>query len=290
MGDFRSVHEVFDGKPTLEGAGVRLHRVFGSSEVPLFDPFLLLDDFGSSAAEDYMAGFPWHPHRGIETVTYMLHGSVAHGDSLGNSGVIRSGQIQWMTAGGGIIHQEMPERQPDYLRGLQLWVNLPSRGKMMAPRYQDIPCDACPSVRVESGAEIRVIAGRFGNARGPVKDLVIDPGYLDICVPAGVRFEHDVPEGHTVFAYVLDGSGGFGEGTEPLAKGRLALYGAGRSVSATAGEEGLRFVLVSGRPIGEPVAWGGPIVMNTQAELDRAFREYRSGTFIKSGVKADGRS
>jgi redox-sensitive bicupin YhaK (pirin superfamily) len=161
-------------------------------------------------------------------------------------------------------------------------VNLPGRDKMMAPRYQDIPNGACPSVRLKSGAEVTVIAGRFGGARGPVKDLVIDPGYLDVRVPAGARFEHDIPEGHTVFAYVLDGSGGFAEGTDPLAKGRLALYGPGRAVSAAAGEDGLRFILVSGRPIGEPVAWGGPIVMNTQAELDQAFREYHAGTFIKT--------
>jgi hypothetical protein len=290
MNDFRAVHKIFSGKPTLEGAGVRLHRLFGHSEVPLFDPFLMLDDFGSPAAEDYMAGFPWHPHRGIETVTYMLHGSVAHGDSLGNAGVIRSGQIQWMTAGGGIIHQEMPERQPDYLRGLQLWVNLPRRDKMMAPRYRDVPSEACPTVRTKSGAEVRIITGRFGNARGPVKDIVIDPGYLDVRVPPGVCFEHEIPEGHTVFAYILDGNGLFSAGKDPLDKGRLALYGPGLAVSVTAGEDGLRFVLVSGRPIGEPVAWGGPIVMNTQAELDQAFREYHAGTFIKSGAKADGRS
>jgi len=286
MNDFRSVQKVLSGRPTLEGAGVRLHRVFGYSDVPLFDPFLMLDDFGSSAAEDYMAGFPWHPHRGIETVTYMLHGSVAHGDSLGNSGVIRDGQIQWMTAGGGIIHQEMPERQADYLRGLQLWVNLPARDKMMAPRYQDIPSGDCPSVRMKSGAEVRIIAGRFGQARGPVKDIVIDPGYLDVHVPAGVCFEHEIPEGHTVFAYVLDGHGLFSAGKDPLAKGRLALYGPGRAVSVTTIEEGLRFVLVSGRPLGEPVAWGGPIVMNTQAELDQAFREYHAGTFIKTKLSS----
>ncbi len=288
MSDFRMVHKVFSGKPTLEGAGVRLHRVFGYSEVPLFDPFLMLDDFGSSTAEDYMAGFPWHPHRGIETVTYMLHGSVAHGDSLGNSGIIRDGQIQWMTAGGGIIHQEMPERQSDYLRGLQLWVNLPRRDKMMAPRYRDIPSEDCPSVRTKSGAEVRTIAGRFGDARGPVKDVVIDPGYLDVRIPAGLCFEHEIPEGHTVFAYVLEGNGRFSEGNDPLGKGCLALYGPGRAVSVTTKEDGVRFILVSGQPIGEPVAWGGPIVMNTQAELDQAFREYHAGTFIKTPAKAPG--
>jgi redox-sensitive bicupin YhaK (pirin superfamily) len=288
MGDFRSVNKVFTGKPTLEGAGVRLHRVFGFNEVPLFDPFLMLDDFGSAEPDDYTAGFPWHPHRGIKTVTYMLHGSVAHGDSLGNSGVIRDGQIQWMTAGGGIIHQEMPERQPDYLRGLQLWVNLPGRDKMMVPRYRDIARDACPTVQTKTGAEVRVIAGRFGNARGPVKDIVIDPGYIDVRVPAGARFEHEIPENHKVFAYVLDGSGCFDAGQDPLPQGRLALYGPGRAVSVTAGKDGVRFVLISGRPLGEPVAWGGPIVMNTQAELDQAFREYQAGTFIKKPAPSAG--
>jgi redox-sensitive bicupin YhaK (pirin superfamily) len=281
MRDFRSVDKVFSGKPTLEGAGVRLHRVFGYRELPLFDPFLMLDDFGSSDPDDYMPGFPWHPHRGIETVTYMLHGSVAHGDSLGNSGIIRDGQIQWMTAGGGIIHQEMPERQPDYLRGLQLWVNLPRRDKMMAPRYRDIARDACPSVQTKSGAEVRLIAGRFGNARGPVKDIVIDPGYLDVRVPAGACFEHALPKGRTVFAYVVEGAGTFDARKESLPAGRLALFGEGDAVSVSAGPEGVRFILVSGQPIGEPIAWGGPIVMNTQAELDQAFREYADGTFIK---------
>ena len=282
MSDFRTVHKIFSGRPTEEGAGVLLHRVFGYSETPLFDPFLMLDDFGSADPQDYMPGFPWHPHRGIETVTYMLHGSVAHGDSMGNSGVIRDGQIQWMTAGGGIIHQEMPELQTDYLQGLQLWVNLPARDKMMAPRYQDIAAEAIPSVRTKAGVEVRVLAGSFENVRGPVKDLIIDPGYLDVRVPAGARFEHAVPEKHTVFAYGLDGGGVFGGGKSALAKGRLALFGPGQAVSAAAGKEGLRFILVSGRPLGEPIAWGWPIVMNTQAELDQAFREYHAGTFIKT--------
>jgi quercetin 2,3-dioxygenase len=281
MSDFRSVHKIFTGRPTMEGAGVLLHRVFGHAELPLFDPFLMLDDFGSTAADEYMAGFPWHPHRGIETVTYMLHGSVAHGDSLGNAGVIRDGQIQWMTAGGGIVHQEMPERQADYLRGIQLWVNLPARDKMMAPRYQDIAADAFPMVRNQAGVEVRVIAGVFEKARGPVKDLVIDPGYLDVRVPPGARFEHALSGKHTAFAYILDGSGVLDAGRPALTKGQLALFGPGPAVCATAEKSSLRFLLVSGRPLGEPIAWGGPIVMNTQTELDQAFREYRDGTFIK---------
>lgn len=281
MTEFRDVKKVFASKPTLEGAGVRLHRVFGYRELPLFDPFLMLDDFGSSDPDDYMPGFPWHPHRGIETVTYMLHGSVAHGDSLGNSGVIRAGQLQWMTAGGGLIHQEMPEHQPDYLRGLQLWVNLPRQDKMMAPRYRDIPSEACPSVRTKSGAKVRVIAGRFESTPGPVKDIIIDPGYLDVLLPAGTCFEHALPNDHTVFAYVVEGAGTFDSRKESLPAGRLALFGEGHAVSVSAGPEGARFILVSGQPIGEPIAWGGPIVMNTQAELDQAFREYADGTFIK---------
>jgi quercetin 2,3-dioxygenase len=285
MSDFRTVHKVFSGRPTEEGAGVLLHRVFGHSELPQFDPFLMMDDFGSADPDDYMAGFPWHPHRGIETVTYMLHGSVAHGDSLGNSGVIRDGQIQWMTAGGGIIHQEMPERQADYLRGLQLWVNLPAREKMRTPRYQDIAAEAIPVVRTKAGAEVRVIAGRYGSAQGPVKDLIIDPGYLDVRVPAGKRFEHEVPAAHTAFAYVTEGGGDFGGAKGTLTGGHLGLFEHGPAVSATAGKDGLRFVLVHGRPLGEPIAWGGPIVMNTQAELDQAFREYRDGTFIKKPSK-----
>jgi redox-sensitive bicupin YhaK (pirin superfamily) len=282
MSDKRIVQKAFSGRPTEEGAGVHLHRVFGYAELPLFDPFLMLDDFGSSRPEDYMAGFPWHPHRGIETVTYMLHGSVAHGDSLGNSGVIRGGQIQWMTAGGGIIHQEMPERQKDYLKGLQLWVNLPAKDKMMAPRYQDIAAEACPVVTAESGASVKVLAGRFSAARGPVMDLVIDPGYLDVRVPAGGRFDHEIPTKHTAFAYVLEGGGAFGGDKGALAQGRLGLYGQGPAVAVEAGPAGVRFVLVYGQPLGEPIAWGGPIVMNTKVELEQAFREYRDGTFIKA--------
>jgi quercetin 2,3-dioxygenase len=282
MSEKRTVQKVYFGRPTEEGAGVHLHRVFGHAELPLFDPFLMLDDFGSSRPEDYMAGFPWHPHRGIETVTYMLHGSVAHSDSLGNSGVIRDGQIQWMTAGGGIIHQEMPERQMDYLKGLQLWVNLPAKDKMMAPRYRDIAAEACPVVKAKSGAEVKVLAGRFGAARGPVQDLVIDPGYLDVRVPAGARFDHEIPAKHTAFAYVLEGGGAFGGAQGALAQGQLGLYGHGPAVSVEAGPAGVRFILVYGQPLGEPIAWGGPIVMNTEAELEQAFREYREGTFTKA--------
>ena len=281
MSAIRQVRRVFSGKPTLEGAGVRLHRVFGFREAGLFDPFLMLDDFGSADAEDYLAGFPWHPHRGIETVTYMLHGSVAHGDSLGNSGVIRGGQVQWMTAGRGIIHQEMPERQPDYLRGLQLWVNLPAREKMMAPRYRDIRVEDIPMVETLGGAQVRIIAGRLGPARGPVKDIVAEPVYWDVRLPAGATLDQTLPADHKVFAYVVEGAGLFEGRREALGSGKLALFGEGDAIKIGAGPDGARFVLAAGRPIGEPIAWRGPIVMNTEAELDRAFREYAAGTFIK---------
>jgi redox-sensitive bicupin YhaK (pirin superfamily) len=282
MSHERTVKSTYLGRPTMEGAGVRLHRVFGYDEVPSFDPFLMLDDFGSEDPDEYMAGFPWHPHRGIETVTYMLHGEVKHGDSMGNHGAIGDGQIQWMTAGGGIIHQEMPQRQDDYLRGFQLWVNLPAHKKMMAPRYQDIKAKDVPETSSQSGAAVKVLAGRYGDCRGPVRDIVCDPLYLDIRVPANGRFTHEVPGDHTVFVYAVDGEGAFDPKNTALAAGRLGLYGPGGAIAVTAGPGGVRFLLVAGKPIGEPVAWRGPIVMNSEAELDQAFREYRHGTFIKT--------
>jgi redox-sensitive bicupin YhaK (pirin superfamily) len=278
----RAIKSVYIGRPTMEGAGVRLHRVFGYDEVPSFDPFLMLDDFGSEDPDEYMAGFPWHPHRGIETVTYMLHGEVKHGDSMGNQGAIGDGQIQWMTAGGGIIHQEMPQRQSDYLRGFQLWVNLPAGRKMMAPRYQDIKAKDVPEAVSKDGVAVKVLAGRYGDCRGPVRDIVSDPLYLDIRVPADGHFAHDVPGDHTAFVYAVDGEGAFDPENKTLTAGRLGLYGPGGEIAVTAGPDGVRFLLVAGKPIGEPVAWRGPIVMNTEAELDQAFREYRHGTFIKA--------
>jgi len=277
----RKVQALYAGKPTLEGAGVRLKRVFAFAEAPRFDPFLLLDDFGSRDPADYVAGFPWHPHRGIETVTYMLHGTVAHGDSLGNSGEISDGQVQWMTAGSGIIHQEMPRRQPDYLRGFQLWVNLPAADKMMAPRYRDIRPGDIPVARTGDGVEVRVVAGRYGRMRGPVRDIVCDPEYLDVRLEAGREFRHPVKSGHTVFAFAFEGDGTCPADGTGLGGGTLAHFGDGDSVTLSAGRAGLRFLLVSGKPIGEPVAWRGPIVMNTEEELARAFAEYRNGTFIK---------
>jgi redox-sensitive bicupin YhaK (pirin superfamily) len=278
---FRSVKNIFPGRPTLEGAGVRLRRAFGFREAPLFDPFLMFDDFGSPNPDDYLAGFPWHPHRGIETVTYVLTGAVAHGDSLGNQGLIGAGEVQWMTAGGGIIHQEMPERRPDALRGFQLWVNLPASQKMMKPRYRDIRRADIPEVAGPSGSWVKVIAGRYRGTAGPVGDIVIDPRYLDISLPGGAVFEEEVPLGHKAFACAYDGSGIFDSKGGLVAAGRTVLFGDGPGVKVQGGSEGLRFLLVSGKPIGEPVAWRGPIVMNTQDELDQAFEDYRNGTFAK---------
>jgi len=278
----RTVKKTFPGRPTLEGAGVRLRRVFGFRDVPLFDPFLMFDDFGSSNPEDYMAGFPWHPHRGIETVTYVLQGAVAHGDSLGNRGIIGRGDVQWMTAGGGIVHQEMPEKRPDALRGFQLWVNLPSAQKMLAPRYRDIRGADIPEVEAPSGARVKVIAGRYRTASGPARDIVIDPSYLDVDLPAGAVFEEEVPAAQTVFAYAISGSGLFEPKGKIVGAGNAVLYGKGTAVSVKAGDDGLRFLLVSGRPLGEPIAWRGPVVMNTEAELEQAFEDYRNGTFLKS--------
>jgi hypothetical protein len=277
----RLIQKILSGTPTLEGAGVRLKRVFGFNEVPGLDPFLMMDDFGATDPDDYVAGFPWHPHRGIETVTYMLHGTVEHGDSLGNKGTICDGQIQWMTAGSGIIHQEMPQPQKDYLRGLQLWVNLPAENKMMPPRYRDIRAEDIPDHKDKNGVRVKVIAGEYHGIRGPVKDIVRSPEYLDIRIPAGKSFEHHTVPGHTVFVYVIEGEGAFDAGRAAISAGRLGLYGDGDGIAVTAGKEGVRFVLLSGKPIGEPVAWRGPIVMNTRKELDLAFREYRNGTFIK---------
>ena len=278
----RPVAMLLSGTPTIEGAGVRLQRVFGHAEVPRFDPFLLLDDFGSGTPEDYLAGFPWHPHRGIETVTYMLTGSVEHGDSLGNRGLIGPGDVQWMTAGRGIVHQEMPQRTEGPLRGLQLWVNLPAASKMSEPRYREIGAAELPLVSPHAGLAVRVIAGEVAGVRGPVQDAVIDPQYLDITLEPGADLEHPTPVGHTVFAYAVEGAGRVGAGAaHELRRGELALFGAGGSVTAAAGGRAFRLLLVSGRPIGEPIAWSGPIVMNTDEELATAFHEYREGRFVR---------
>ncbi len=279
----RNIKGTFQGRVERDGAGVRLRRVFAHAEVPRFDPFLLFDDFGSDNPKDYIAGFPWHPHRGIETVTYMLHGVVKHGDSMGNSGEIGDGQVQWMTAGSGVIHQEMPQKQKDYLRGLQLWVNLPASRKMMDPRYRDIRAEDIPECRTEDGAIVKIIAGRYRTLTGPVRDIVCEPEYLDVKVPPGKIFAHEIPKGHTAFLYAFEGEGSNAGDRQLLSRDTLALFGDGEEIRLSAGGAAFRFVLVSGKPIGEPVAWGGPIVMNTKAELDLAFTEYRNGTFIKTG-------
>jgi hypothetical protein len=287
----RSIKKIFQAKPVMEGAGVHLKRAFGYYEVPQFDPFLLMDDFRNDDPAKYLKGFPWHPHRGIETITYMLEGFADHGDSMGNSGTIGPGDVQWMTAGSGIIHQEMPKPGPDKrMYGFQLWANLPASHKMMTPRYQDVKASTIPLVTLDNGAEVRIICGELNGIKGPVKDIVIDPEYLDVNVPAGTEYLHPTKQGYTVFIYVIGGSGrtgGNGEeekrgnAEEAVENGTLVLYEDGDQVWIKAAEEPIRFLLISGKPLNEPVAWGGPIVMNTKEELDEAFREFRSGTFIK---------
>jgi redox-sensitive bicupin YhaK (pirin superfamily) len=302
MDETRKIRRVLKSRPTLEGAGVHLRRAFGWNEVPLFDPFLLLDDFRSEKPEHFLPGFPWHPHRGIETITYMLEGVVEHGDSLGNKGIIGGGEVQWMTAGSGIIHQEMPKGgRTGRMGGFQLWANLPASRKMMAPRYREVKRGETPEVETKEGAKVRVICGRVGRTTGPVRDIVTDPEYFDVSVPPGAAFIHPVGRGRSIFAYVIEGRGYFSDDRDPFSydydgagyfdfeRGPLignqavVLFEDGDRIAVSTEREPVRFLLVSGRPIGEPVAWRGPIVMNTQEELRTAFREYREGTFIKEG-------
>ena len=287
MKDIRKIKRVLKGQPTMEGAGVHLKRAFGFSEAPTLDPFLLLDDFHSDNPEHYIKGFPWHPHRGIETITYVLHGDIEHGDSMGNRGVIRSGDVQWMTAGSGIVHQEMPQGSDSGLMwGFQLWANLPASHKMMAPRYRDIKAADIPQVTLDNGARIKIICGSISTVTGPVQDIVIEPQYLDITVPPGMTFYHPIDPDHTAFVYVFAGDGFFDEPKKKCIRPEtLVLFEAGDAIGAEAGEDGLRFILVSGNPLNEPVAWQGPIVMNTQKELEIAFREFREGTFIRQTGK-----
>jgi quercetin 2,3-dioxygenase len=301
MGENRRIRKVIKSRPTLEGAGVNLRRAIGFSEPELFDPFLLLDDFRSDTPAEYLKGFPWHPHRGIETITYVLAGDVEHGDSIGNAGVISAGDVQWMTAGSGIIHQEMPKGDAQgRMYGFQLWANLPAANKMMDPRYQGLTAAEIPEVTDAEGNKVKVICGEANGTRGPVQDVIADPAYLDVTVLPRGSFVRPTPLGHTVFAYVIRGKGSFccqddpygyeAEGAsyfemsrEPLiGNGNLVLFGDGDGVTVEAGEEGLRFLLISGKPIREPIAWYGPIVMNTQQELRVAFEELQRGTFIKS--------
>jgi quercetin 2,3-dioxygenase len=300
MKKIRKIKKILKSKPTLEGAGVHLKRAFGYYEVPRLDPFLLLDDFHSDNPDHYIKGFPWHPHRGIETITYMLYGKVEHGDSMGNKGIISPGDVQWMTAGSGIIHQEMPKGQKDGLMwGFQLWANLPASHKMMDPRYRDIKSRQIPEVTLDHGVKVKIICGEVNGVKGPVQDIIIDPAYLDITVPSKSNFTHPVKRDHTVFAYVTEGKGYFDPGRDSYAyeveganyfdfkkdcfmgAETLILFDEGDEVVVSTEEKPVRFLLISGKPLGEPVAWYGPIVMNTQEELRVAFEEYQNGTFIK---------
>lgn len=294
----RPIKRVTEATPTVEGAGVRLRRAFGFGNTEDFDPFLLLDDFRNENPEDYKMGFPWHPHRGIETVTYVLSGSVAHGDSLGNKGVLSGGDVQWMTAGRGIMHQEMPTgNESGQMHGFQLWSNLPSSLKMTAPRYQDVVSKDIPEVTDDDGTHVRVVCGEFWGKKGPVDGVAADPNYLDVWVPPGVRKVLPVEASRQVFAYIFEGTGTFSgasdpqpvltenvahDGSETTEYGNrsLVLFDRGENVTVQAGPAGIRFLLVSGKPIGEPVAWRGPIVMNTDEELLQAWGDLKNGTFI----------
>jgi redox-sensitive bicupin YhaK (pirin superfamily) len=296
----RPVKQIIQPKPTIEGAGVKLQRAFGFGKTKEFDPFLLLDDFRNENPNDYLAGFPWHPHRGIETITYVLAGSVEHGDSLGNKGKMTAGDVQWMTAGSGILHQEMPKGdQHGRMHGFQLWANLPSNLKMTDPRYQDIPASAIPEVTDNDGTRARIVCGEFWGQRGPVEGVAADPNYVDLSVPPNKKKRLKIETTRNAFAYVFAGSGTFRDASNPRAvltesavdpsvapeydatNHSLVLFDRGDEIVVQAGPEGIRFLLVSGKPIEEPVAWYGPIVMNTQQELQQAFHELQDGTFIQ---------
>jgi redox-sensitive bicupin YhaK (pirin superfamily) len=300
----RPVKRLVKSKPTLEGAGVHLRRAFGFGNTSDFDPFLLLDDFRNERPADYLAGFPWHPHRGIETITYVLAGSVEHGDSMGNKGTIASGDVQWMTAGSGIVHQEMPKGDPGgRMHGFQLWANLPAALKMTAPRYQEVKAADIPVVRDDDGTEVRIVCGSFGGATGPVDEVAIEPTYLDVSIPAGKRKTLPVETTRNAFAYVFAGSGKICNASSPLAvptepagwsdttppadadNRTLVLFDRGDEITVEADDEGLRFLLISGKPLGEPVAWYGPIVMNTQEQLRQAFEELDRGTFLNAQAR-----
>ena len=302
----RPVKRLIRAKPTVEGAGVHLRRAFGFGNTKEFDPFLLLDDFRNDVPADYLAGFPWHPHRGIETITYVLSGTVEHGDSMGNRGTIAAGDVQWMTAGSGIIHQEMPKGDPaGRMHGFQLWANLPSALKMTAPRYQEVKAVEIPEITDDDGTQVRVVCGKFWGKTGPVEGIAADPVYLDVSVPPGRRKTLPVGVTRHAFAYVFAGTGKFCNASEPLevptepvgwletapppseADNRsLVLFDRGDELMVQAGDEGIRFLLVSGKPLEEPVAWYGPIVMNSQEQLREAFRELEQGTFLKAHTKA----
>ncbi len=301
----RPIKKLIKAKPTIEGAGVHLRRAFGFGSTSEFDPFLLLDDFRNERPEDYLAGFPGHPHRGIETITYVLAGTVEHRDSIGNSGVIGAGDVQWMTAGSGIIHQEMPKGERDgKMHGFQLWANLPASQKMTSPHYQEVKAGEVPVVTDDDGTSARIVCGKFWGKSGPVAGVATDPIYLDVTVPAGKRKTLPVETTRHAFAYVFAGDGKFCNASGPLAvptegvgwtdtkpptsaeNRSLVLFDRGDEVTIQAGDEGVRFLLVSGKPLKEPVAWYGPIVMNTQEQLRQAFEELERGTFLKRQAKA----
>ncbi len=293
----RPVKRIVEATPTMEGAGVRLRRAFGFGTTDEFDPFLLFDDFRNESPQDYLKGFPWHPHRGIETITYVLKGTVDHGDSLGNTGTLGAGDVQWMTAGSGILHQEMPQGDPQgKMHGFQLWANLPSSLKMTKPRYQDVVSANIPEVTDHDGTMIRIICGDFWGKNGPVDGIAAEPRYLDVSVPPGRKKKLKVETHNHAFAYIFEGSGVFRDASQPMdvkteivggemqmsGNRSLIVFDSGDEVVVQAGEKGIRFLLVSGKPLEEPVAWYGPIVMNTQKELQKAMAELRDGTFIKA--------
>ncbi len=282
MGHVRTIKKIFISLSTMEGAGVHLKRVFGFPQIPELDPFLLMDDFHSNDPAKYIKGFPWHPHRGIETISYIIQGEVEHSDSMGNTGVIQTGDVQWMTAGNGIVHQEMPKGDDqNRLWGFQLWANLPASHKMMPPRYQEIKKNEIPEITQNNGISIKVIAGTVNGTEGPVKDIVIDPEYLDVSMPPDTTFEHKTTGGHKVFAYIIDGNGYFDpEQSENQDKETLIIFEDGDHLVISTKDLNVRFLLISGKPIEEPIAWHGPIVMNTDEELEIAFREYQNGTFL----------
>ena len=282
----RKVADVVEPQYVMEGAGVLLKRSIATRRLDYIDPILLFDHFGSDNPDDYLAGFPMHPHRGIETVTYMLAGMVHHQDSLGNSGEILSGDVQWMTSGRGILHEEMPKPVQGKMEGFQLWVNLPAALKMTRPRYQEVLSGSIPEVVREDGTKIRVIAGKVDRTPGPVTEIAADPTYLDITVPAGGAFRHPIERGHAAFAYVFEGTGTFGladgAGGAIISSPKLVIFGDGDAIEATAASQGVRFLLISGKPLGEPIARYGPFVMNTREEIDQALRDLRNGTFVQN--------
>jgi redox-sensitive bicupin YhaK (pirin superfamily) len=297
----RPIKQITSTVPTLEGAGVKIQRAFGFGDTDDVDPFLLFDDFRNDVPDDYRAGFPWHPHRGIETITYVLAGSVEHGDNLGNRGSLGAGDVQWMTAGSGILHQEMPQGDPrGRMHGFQLWANLPSSLKMIRPRYQDVDAKDVPEVVNDDGTRVRIVVGNFWGKTGPVDGVATNPRYLDVSVPPGVRRSLPVERTHHAFAYVFEGSGSFRDASQPqavatervtntgdevidrVANRSLVLFDRGDEVTVQAGHDGIRFLFVSGKPLEEPVAWRGPIVMNTCEELQQAYAELREGTFVKA--------